>query len=121
MAFDGEELGKLTDFLWLPFLAEKDNLTVPTYGIGINDGSRKTYVTALDGENNGLEMIVLAPATYAIFKLKGPATAAVWGSFHSAKKHCEMIDQPSVEVYPLGNHQADDYEMKVWIPIKEEV
>ncbi|WP_259700588.1 GyrI-like domain-containing protein [Streptococcus thermophilus] len=66
-------------------------------------------------------MIVLAPATYAIFKLKGPVTAAVWGSFHSAKKHCEMIDQPSVEVYPLGNHQADDYEMKVWIPIKEEV
>ena len=76
---------------------------------------------AFDGEDNSLEMIVLAPATYAIFKLKGPATAAVWGSFHSAKKHCEMIDQPSVEVYPLGNHQADDYEMKVWIPIKEEV
>ncbi|CAD0138643.1 MULTISPECIES: GyrI-like domain-containing protein [Streptococcus] len=121
MAFDGEELGKLTAFLWLLFLAEKDNLTVSTYGIGINDGSRKTYVTALDGEDNSLEMIVFAPATYAIFKLKGPATAAVWGSFHSAKKHCEMIDQPSVEVYPLGNHQADDYEMKVWIPIKEEV
>ena len=53
--------------------------------------------------------------------LEGPATAAVWGSFHSAKKHCEMIEQPSVEIYPLGNHQADDYEMKVWIPIKEEV
>ena len=73
---------------------------------------------AFDGEDNSLEMIVLAPATYAIFKLKGPATAAVWGSFHSAKKHCEMIDQPSVEVYPLGNHQADDYERKyrcVWI------
>ena len=60
---------------------------------------------AFDGEDNSLEMIVLASATYAI----------------SAKKHCEMIDQPSVEVYPLGNHQADDYEMKVWIPIKEEV
>ena len=71
---------------------------------------------AFDGEDNSLEMIVLASATYAIFKLKGPATAAVWGSFHSAKN-----DQPSVEVYPLGNHQADDYEMKVWIPIKEEV
>lgn len=55
---------------------------------------------AFDGEDNSLEMIVLASATYAIFKLKGPATAAVWGSFHSAKKHCEMIDQPSVEVYP---------------------
>ena len=47
---------------------------------------------AFDGEDNSLEMIVLAPATYAIFKLKGPVTAAVWGSFHSAKKHCEMID-----------------------------
>ena len=68
---------------------------------------------AFDGEDNSLEMIVLASATYAIFKLKGPATAAVWGSFHSAKKHCEMIEQPSVEVYPLGNHQANDYEMKV--------
>lgn len=79
MAFDGEELGKLTDFLWLPFLAEKDNLTVPTYGIGINDGSRKTYVIALDGEDNSLEMIVLAPATYAIFKLKGPATGSCLG------------------------------------------
>ena len=33
---------------------------------------------AFDGEDNSLEMIVLAPATYAIFKLKGPATAAVW-------------------------------------------
>ena len=53
---------------------------------------------AFDGEDNSLEMIVLASATYAIFKLKGPATAAVWGSFHSAKKHCEMIDQPRVEV-----------------------
>ena len=63
---------------------------------------------AFDGEDNSLEMIVLASATYAIFKLKGPATAAVWGSFHSAKKRCEMIDQPSVEVYPLGNHQADE-------------
>lgn len=55
-------------------------------------GSRKTYVTALAGEDNSLELNALAPATYAIFKLKGPATVAVWGSFHSAKKHCEMID-----------------------------
>lgn len=96
-------------------------MAVPTYGIRIINGSRKSYVTALAGEDNSLEMNALAPATYAIFKLKGPATVAVWGSFHSAKKHCEMIDQPSVEVYPPGNHQADDYEMKVWIPIKEEV
>ena len=121
MAFDGEELGKPTDFLWLPFLAEQDDLAVPTYGIRINDGSRKTYVTALAGEDNSLEMIALAPATYAIFKLKGPATAAIWESFRYAKKHFEMIDQPSVEVYPPGNRQADDYEMEVWIPIKEEV
>ena len=27
---------------------------------------------AFDGEDNSLEMIVLASATYAIFKLKGP-------------------------------------------------
>ena len=121
MAFDGEELGKPTDFLWVPFLAEQDDLDVPTYGIRINDVSRMTYVTALAGEDNSLEMIALAPATYAIFKLKGPATAAVWESFHYAKKHFEMIDQPSVEVYPPGNRQADDYEMEVWIPIKEEV
>ena len=46
MAFEGEELGKPTDFLWVPFLAEQDDLAVPTYGIRINDGSRKTYVTA---------------------------------------------------------------------------
>ena len=42
-------------------------------------------------------------------------------SFHYAKKHFEMIDQPTVEVYPPGNRQAEDYEMEVWIPIKEEV
>ena len=34
-----------------------------------------------DGEDNSLEMIVLAPATYAIFKLKGPATASCLGKF----------------------------------------
>ena len=34
MAFEGEELGKPTDFLWVPFLAEQDDLAVPTYGIG---------------------------------------------------------------------------------------
>lgn len=66
-------------------------------------------------------MIAFAPAIYAIFKSKGPATADVWESFHYAKKHFEMIDQPSVEGYSPGNHRADDYEMKVWIPIKEEV
>ncbi|MDU2962915.1 effector binding domain-containing protein [Streptococcus salivarius] len=121
MAFDGEELGKPTDFLWVPFLAEQDDLAVPTYGIRINDGSRKTYVTALAGEDDSMEMIALAPATYAVFKLRGPATAAVWESFHYAKKHFEMIDQPTVEVYPPGNRQAEDYEMEVWIPIKEEV
>ena len=33
----------------------------------------------------------------------------------------EMINQPTVEVYPPGNRQAEDYEMEVWIPIKEEV
>ena len=80
-----------------------------------------TYVTALAGEDNSLEMNALAPATYAIFKLKGPATVAVWGSFHSAKKHFVMTDQPTVEVYPPGNRQAEDYEMEIWIPIKEEV
>ena len=121
MAFEGEELGKPTDFLWVPFLAEQDDLAVPTYGIRINDGSRKTYVTALAGEDDSMEMIALAPATYAVFKLRGPATAAVWESFHYAKKHFEMIDQPTVEVYPPGNRQAEDYEMEVWIPIKEEV
>ena len=42
-------------------------------------------------------------------------------AFDGEDNSLEMIDQPSVEVYPLGNHQADDYEMKVWIPIKEEV
>ena len=121
MAFEGEELGKPRDFLWVPFLAEQDDLAVPTYGIRINDGSRKTYVTALAGEDDSMEMIALAPATYAVFKLRGPATAAVWESFHYAKKHFEMIDQPTVEVYPPGNRQAEDYEMEVWIPIKEEV
>ena len=121
MAFEGEELGKPTDFLWVPFLAEQDDLAVPTYGIRINDGSRKTYVTALAGEDDSMEMIALAPATYAVFKLRGPATAAVWESFHYAKNHFEMIDQPTVEVYLPGNRQAEDYEMEVWIPIKEEV
>ena len=67
MAFEGEELGKPTDFLWVPFLAEQDDLAVPTYGIRINDGSRKTYVTALAGEDDSMEMIALAPATYAVF------------------------------------------------------
>ena len=83
--------------------------------VRINDGSRKTYVTALAGEDDSMEMIALAPATYAVFKLRGPATAAVWESFHYAKKHFEMIDQPTVEVYPPGNRQAEDYEMEVWI------
>lgn len=41
--------------------------------------------------------------------------------FHYAKKHFVMIDQPTVEVYPSGNRQAEDYEMEIWIPIKEEV
>ena len=52
----------------------------------------KDLCNSLAGEDNSLGMIALAQATYAIFKLKGPATVAVWGSFHSAKKHCEMID-----------------------------
>ena len=69
-----------------------------------------------------LEMIALAPATYAILQLERALQRQLSGeSFHYAKKHCEMIDQPTVEVYPLGNRQADDYEMEVWIPIKEEV
>ena len=37
------------------------------------------------------------------------------------RNNFEMIDQPTVEVYPPGNRQAEDYEMEVWIPIKEEV
>ena len=65
--FEGEELGKPTDFLWVQFLAEQDDLAVPTYGIRINDGSRKTYVTALAGEDDSMEMFALAPATYAGF------------------------------------------------------
>ncbi|MFR3189540.1 MAG: hypothetical protein ACLTNP_05310 [Streptococcus salivarius] len=52
------------------------------------------------------------------FKLRA-ATAAVWESFIA--KIFEVIDQPTVEVYPPGNRQAEDYEMEVWIPIKEEV
>lgn len=96
-------------------------MALTTYGIRITDGSRKTYVTALAGENDALEMIALAPANYAVFKLKGPATAAVWESFQHAKKHFDIINQPMVEVYPPGNRQAEDYEMEVWIPIKEDV
>ena len=53
------------------FLAEQDDLAVPTYGIRINDGSRKTYVTALAGEDDSMEMIALAPATYAVLNLEG--------------------------------------------------
>ena len=96
-------------------------MAVPTYDIRIIDGSRKTYVTALVGEDNSLEMIALALATCAFFKLRGPATVAVWKCFYYAKKHFVMIDQPTVEDYPPGNRQTEDYEMEVWIPIKEEV
>ena len=96
-------------------------MAVPTYGIRIINGSRKSYVTALAGEDNSLEMIALAPATCAFFKLRGPATAAVWVCFHYAKKYFVMIDQPTVEVYPSGNRQAEDYEMEIWVPIKEDV
>lgn len=121
LTFEGGEIGKPTEPLWIPFLAERDDLALTTYGIRITDGSRKTYVTALSGEDDGLEMIALAPANYAVFKLKGPATAAVWESFQHAKKHFDIINQPMVEVYPPGNRQAEDYEMEVWIPIKEDV
>ncbi|MCB8555601.1 AraC family transcriptional regulator [Streptococcus vestibularis] len=81
----------------------------------------KDLCNSLAGEDNSLEMIALAPATCAFFKLRGPATAAVWVCFHYAKKYFVMIDQPTVEVYPSGNRQAEDYEMEIWIPIKEEV
>lgn len=121
LTFEGGEIGKPTEPLWIPFLAERDDLALTTYGIRITDGSRKTYVTALAGEDDALEMIALAPANYAVFKLKGPATAAVWESFQHAKKHFDIINQPMVEVYPPGNRQAEDYEMEVWIPIKEDV
>ena len=81
----------------------------------------KDLCNSLAGEDNSLGMIALAPATCAFFKLRGPATEAVWECFHYAKKHFVMTDQPTVEVYPSGNRQAEDYEMEIWIPIKEEV
>ena len=56
-----------------------------------------------------------------VIDLTGSLYRFVDVSFNYAKKHFVMTDQPTVEVYPSGNRQAEDYEMEIWIPIKEEV
>lgn len=120
-SYEGREVGKSTDLLWVPFLASLDDLSGTTYGIRIDgQGDEGIYFTALEGQTMNQETIALGPSTYAVFSLKGPATAAIWEAWRYAKEHYDLLEQPSVEVYPAGNRQSKDYEMEVWIPIKED-
>ncbi len=70
---------------------------------GSNDGSRKTYVT-LAGEDDSMEVVALAPATYA-FKLRGIHNGSCLGEFHYARTILKWLT--TVGVYLPGNRQAE--------------
>lgn len=71
----------------------------------------------------GLSIMEIEPAEYAIIPVKGP----IPDSIHKAWKYVLEVffpetgyshsGAPDFEVYSEGDMYADDYEMKLWVPI----
>ncbi len=104
------------------------------YGACFNAKSDKdfSYMAAFDVDNrelaisNGLEILEIPEADYAIIPLKGKVPDCIhkgWeyvmGTFfpENGLKHAGT---PDLEVYTRGDMDSDEYEMQLWVPVEKE-
>ncbi len=102
------------------------------YGVCYDSGFEQEYFRYMIGiEGNlidgvdGCEILEVPESTWAIFESVGPMPHAiqnVWKRIYSewfpATKY-EHANTPELEVYLLGDADAEDYHCQIWIPIIE--
>lgn len=93
-----------------------------------NDTSEFKYMIGIrniDKQIEGLQEVLVEPATYAIFKSVGPLPSAfqetikrVYSEWFPSNNY-EHAGKPDLEVYSDGDSNSADYECEMWIPIIE--
>jgi len=103
----------------------------PLWQVGVahalEDGSIEMSIGAQtkDGEYPGLDLFEIPAGTWAMFSGKGKVYEGLDALFTRIftewlpSSGYEQSMQYTVEIYPPGNSQSDDYAFEIWIPVKK--
>jgi len=103
----------------------------PLYQVGVahalKDGSIEMSIGAeADGRDYpGLDLFEIPAATWAMFSGKGKVYEGLDALFTRIftewlpSSGYEQSMQYTIEIYPPGNSQSDDYAFEIWIPVKK--